>query len=105
MKLIIEKEKIANYLLKPLEKADKSIFLKLIGYSLDNWENLRDDILIQFSEYVYEIYEQNDFGILYKIEGKLVAPKKTVDLITIWIKLKNEETLKFVTLFPNHNYK
>jgi hypothetical protein len=102
MKLIVEQEKIHNYLLKKMDKADKSNFLNTIGYTPDNWENLKNDIINQFSNYNYEIYNENEFGVLYKIIGKLVAPNKTVDLVTIWIKLKGTEVLKLVTLFPNH---
>lgn len=100
MKLYIEEQKIINYLLKPIDKADKSKFLNLIGYNVENWEQLRDDLISQFSNYSIYLYEENEFGVLYKIEGKLIAPLKTVDLITIWIKLKKYNFLKLVTLYP-----
>jgi hypothetical protein len=45
MKLVVEKQKIIEYLLKPLDKADKSKFLNQIGYNIQNWETLQNDII------------------------------------------------------------
>lgn len=42
--IVIEKAKLTNYLLKPLEKNDKSGFLNSLGYTLDNWQELEEDI-------------------------------------------------------------
>ncbi len=98
MELVIEKQKILEYLLKPIEKADKSKFLNLIGYNIENWSKLKDDIIEQFSNYQVVTYDKNEYGVLYRIDGKLVAPLKTIDLTTIRIGMN--ENLKLVTLFP-----
>jgi 23S rRNA maturation-related 3'-5' exoribonuclease YhaM len=102
MILVIEKEKIINYLLKPIEKADKSKFLKLLGYHIENWEQLQYDIINQFGIYNQILYETNNYGTLYKIEGLLKAPLKTATLTTIWIHQKENNYLKLVTLFPKN---
>ena len=51
MEIIIEKEKLTNYLLKHRERNDKSKFLNSLGFNLDNWENLKKEII--------RIYEEN----------------------------------------------
>ena len=105
MKLLIEEKKITEYLLKPAAKADKSQFLIKIGYDIFSWEKLRKDIISQFSNYEAEIYDENEYGTLYKIDGKLHAPLKTVDLTTVWISIPDIADLKLVTLFPNKKSK
>jgi len=101
MDLVIENQKILDYLLKPLEKADKSKFLNIIGYTPQNWLLLKSDILSQFSEYPTAMQEQTPYGTLFHIEGTLRAPLKTVEITTVWIQLPDTNVLKLVTLYPN----
>jgi hypothetical protein len=44
MEIIIESAKITHYLLVPKEKNDKSKFLNDLGYTLENWQELEEDI-------------------------------------------------------------
>jgi YesN/AraC family two-component response regulator len=101
MILVVEKQKIIEYLLKPIDKADISKFLNHAEYNLQNWEILQNDIILQFSKYTPEIYENNEYGILYKIEGTLKAPLREVNVTTIWIFQNNTDFLRLVTLFPS----
>jgi hypothetical protein len=101
MELQIEKQKIIDYLLKPTGKADKSKFLNKIGYTTENREQLRFNIMNQFSGYYKKVYRKNKYGTLYIINGKFKAPCKIVDITTIWIKIEEKNYLKLVTLFPN----
>ena len=100
MRLVIEKRKILEYLLKPLNKADKSKFLNQLGYYPENWQELQKDIISQFQDIAAEIYEESDYGILYKIEGNLVTPKHEASLTSIWILQNETNYLRLVTLFP-----
>ena len=100
MKLVVEKQKILQYLLLPQNKADKSKFLNNIGYDFQNWKVLQKDLIKQFVKYPFQIYEKNQYGILYKIDGTLSAPKKDIEITTIWILQNKTDFLRLVTLFP-----
>ncbi|MFM6401554.1 DUF6883 domain-containing protein, partial [Planktothrix sp.] len=41
---IIAESKLTQYLLVPLPKDDKSKFLAQAGYTLDNWQQLEQDL-------------------------------------------------------------
>src|SRR5438874_5901798 len=83
---IIAEEKIRDYLLKPLVKADKSRYLELGGYSRgEYWELLRDirDHLLP-GEGVYQ--HTNEYGDFYELDGFLTSPNgKRLGVKTIWI--------------------
>ncbi len=44
---IIAEEKLTKYLLVPLPKDDKSQFLARAGYTVDNWQQLEQDLRTQ----------------------------------------------------------
>jgi hypothetical protein len=59
---IIAVEKVRDYLLKPLEKDDKSRYLLQAGYSRENyWELLRDIRLLLPAEAVLQ--ERKPYGV------------------------------------------
>ena len=98
---IIPEEKIRDYLLKPLLKADKSRYLELGGYSRgEYWELLRDirDQLLP-GEGVYQ--QTNEYGDFYELDGFLTCPnRRRLGVKTIWV---HEVTgrIRFATLFPD----
>jgi hypothetical protein len=102
MNIIIDPVKITNYLLVPKDKNDKSKFLNELGYTLDNWEELSNDIqnIVIENEAVFQ--KNTPFGgDLYEVKGQL----RNFGIITIWLVLDNQKTFRFVTLFPNKSEK
>lgn len=79
--LDIPVEKITEYLLAKKEKNDKSKFLMSLGYSLQNWQDLLNDIknIAVNNDLVLE--RTSEFGNLYSIKGEL----KSKLIITIWL--------------------
>lgn len=101
MKIIVQKEKILNYLLKPRLRNDKSQFLNKLGFFEYNWEFLRSSILNIFHEYIPESIEENEYGTIYNVCGILRGTNNnTLYVKTIWINLYSSKEIKFVTLFP-----
>ncbi len=93
--------KLTHYLLVPLAKDDKSNYLRLAGYSLDNWPVLEADLLslIESTEAVFE--RQTDYGITYSVSGGLTGPNgRIIQIKTIWMWDEDEEITKFITLYP-----
>jgi hypothetical protein len=102
MNIIIDTANITNYLLVPKDKNDKSKFLNELGYTLDNWEILVEDIknIVLENEAIFQ--KESPFGgDLYEVKGQL----RNFVVITIWLVLDNQNTFRFVTLFPNKSEK
>lgn len=97
--LIIERSKLTEYLLVWRAENDKSLFLKRLGYSVEHWEELADDIrqMARMQEAV--LSRPAPFGgNLYKVVGSL----RTFGVVTIWfLQDEQAESCRFVTLYPH----
>ena len=94
--LIISEEKILDYLLVQKEKNDKSGFLSGLGFSRANYPELVEEIRKIATTNEAVLSRTNEFGNLYKIEGKL----KNSLVVTIWIEQIENNKFRFVTLYP-----
>jgi outer membrane receptor for Fe3+-dicitrate len=96
---IIAEAKLTNYLLVLLPKDDKSKFLARAGYTLDNWQQLEQDLRTQVLTQPAEFIETNRYGKKYFIRGRLLGTNEIeLSILTIWM-VTNGMT-KFVTLVP-----
>lgn len=99
--IFISKEKLTKYLLQWRPVSDKSRFLGLAGYTLENWEMLLSDIQDQLLTLDCEWQDEDDYGVYYLIEGVLSGPNgKSISVKTIWIKEHFAKVTRFITLFP-----
>lgn len=97
---IISPEKLTQYLLVLLSKDDKSQHLAQAGYTLDNWQQLAQDLRIQILSLPALPTAATKYGQKYQIIGYLTGINgKKLWIKTIWIVTATET--KFVTLFPN----
>ena len=97
---IITAEKLTNYLLVLLPKDDKSKFLAKAGYTLDNWQQLEQDLRTQVLTQPAELIEVNRYGEKYTIRACLRGINGLeLNILTIWIVAN--DTTKFVTLVPD----
>lgn len=98
----ISERKIREYLLTPRAEDDKSGFLALAGYSLQNWRELERDLRRQVEEGDAFLIRRTQYGEMYHIKGQLKGPKGTIlDVITVWISLHATGETRFVTLVPD----
>jgi hypothetical protein len=96
--IFIAEEKITKYLLVKKTKNDKSGFLYLLGYSLENWHDLLVDIKEVALNHELVLERISEFGDLYSIKGKL----KNKRIVTIWVQEIDNEVYRFITLYPDH---
>ena len=96
--LDISIEKITKYLLVFKLKNDKSEFLMSLGYTFENWEQLLKDIIEIAVSNDLILERISEFGDLYSIKGKLNNKK----VVTIWLQQINNNTYRFITLYPNN---
>ena len=102
MEIIIESAKITHYLLIPKEKNDKSKFLKELGYTIENWQELETDIrkIVIENEAIFQKDAPFD-GKLFEVKGQL----RNLEVVTIWLLLERPTIFRFITLFPDKSNK
>lgn len=101
-KAIIETEKLRGYILSSAHPVGrfKAAFFRRLGYSAENWEvfarSLRNLILTQEAREA----EESQYGKKFVVEGNLAGPSGgTVQIVTVWIILKDEEAPIFITAY------
>ncbi|OLB03065.1 MAG: hypothetical protein DMF36_08060 [Verrucomicrobia bacterium] len=99
---IIATTKLDEYLLRHRDEDDKSGFLALAGYTLENVDRLLNDLRTQLLPLDAEFFDQTEYGAKYQIRGTLTGPNgRVLPVVSIWMKEDATGKAKFVTLFPD----
>lgn len=99
---LIASEKLTKYLLARRAVGDKSEFLRQAGYTLDNWEQLEQDIRQQILSEEAVSIDQTVYGELFEIRASLVGPNGVIlALRTVWMRETEGGITKFITLYPD----
>jgi hypothetical protein len=95
--------KLNRYLLIERSVDDKSKFLAIAGYEIDNWQQLEADLRSQILPIEASLSrEANRFGDVYRIRGTLIGPNgMSLAVITIWMVEFETNIAKFITLYPD----
>jgi uncharacterized protein DUF6883 len=99
---VISDRKLKEYLLSPRVEDDKSGFLAIAGYTPSHWNELEADLrgLIRAND--ADLTRSTVYGDMYEVKGSLVGPNgKTLQVITVWNRLKATGETRFVTLVPD----
>jgi hypothetical protein len=97
----IPMEKLTAYLLVPREWDDKAKFLGYAGFTKGNPHLLFAAIreLAANAEAVED--GENEYGVFLRAEGRLTGPSgRSLPVVTIWIRLRADGQIRFVTLKP-----
>jgi hypothetical protein len=98
----IAPEKLTRYLLVPQARGDKSAYLALADYTLDNFTTLLTDLRAQILNQDAAALETTSYGQLYEIRAPLVGPSgRTLRVRTIWMTEYLSGATKFITLIPD----
>jgi hypothetical protein len=99
MKYVVPQAKIVSYL---LANPKKSAFLLPLGYSVENWTILRDDMLRIAENFPHHLRANTPHGDAYDIIGDVVVPNgRTVKIRTGWMIKKGQKgIMSFVTAYP-----
>jgi hypothetical protein len=96
---VIAKEKLTAYLLIPSPKDDKSKYLASAGYTLENWQQLEQDLRVQILPLEAIPTTKTPYGQKYAVTGNLTGVNgTTIRVKTIW--MVSGSITRFVTLFP-----
>ncbi|WP_107669962.1 DUF6883 domain-containing protein [Cyanothece sp. BG0011] len=100
--LVIENAKLTRYLLIYQRKDDKSKYLGQYGYTLDNWQVLKQDIIKAVQGQEIDEITQTDWGQRFKVKSQWISLNgKLIKVITIWQQSEGEDTIKLITLYPD----
>ena len=98
----IVREKLTRYLLVRQARGDKSVFLARGGYSLENADQLLNDLRDQLLRLHATPLHSTRFGEFYEIRGTLTGPNGiALKIRSIWMGEKLSGTTKFITLIPD----
>jgi len=98
---IIAREKLTRYLLVHQTRGDKSPFLARAGYTLENPDQLLEDLRAQVLPLDATPLHSTVFGDFYQILGPLSGRNGvTLNVRSIWMQEKLSGVTKFITLIP-----
>jgi hypothetical protein len=84
--VVIARDKLTRYLLRPQARGDKSGFLARAGYTPDNADRLLQDLRAQILVLDAVALESNKFGRYYETRGTLTGPNgATLAVRAIWM--------------------
>jgi hypothetical protein len=74
----------------------------MFGYTLEDWQRLRNDISRIGVEFPKTLKRETAFGKKYEIIGEITAPNgREMTIKTGWIVAHDDpETIRFVTAYP-----
>lgn len=84
---IIPKEKFTKYALDPVKQPDKArAFKEALGYTMDNYQELIDNISANLDESLLKLKQTNEHGKLYEYVMQIKGPNgKQANVCTGWI--------------------
>jgi hypothetical protein len=71
---VIPHDKLTRYLLVPRAWDDKSRYLGLAGFTLDDWSVLETSIRRMAAEYDAIADGENEYGTFFRVDGHLEGP-------------------------------
>ena len=102
-KLVVEREKVADYLLNPAhpDNGGKAEFFGRMGFRREEWETLAAALRTLAQTADVASSAESPHGRKYVIVGRIESPDgKAAQVQTIWIVDKGLEVARLVTAYP-----
>lgn len=99
---VVTEEKVRDYLLNPSHPigGPKAAWFASIGYSIDNWQDLVDDLLLLARSADDFLAKASRFGVRYEATGRIGRPNhRPADVITVWSVERNSSP-RLITAYP-----
>ena len=99
---MVTEEKLLDYLLNPNHPVGgpKATWFASIGYTIDNWQDLADDLLRLARTVDDFVAKPSPFGVKYEVSGKIGRPgHRPADVIVVWIVEENGLP-RLITAYP-----
>ncbi|HTV62907.1 MAG TPA: hypothetical protein VMH30_10110 [Verrucomicrobiae bacterium] len=102
-KLVIEREKIADYLLNPTHRfgASKARFFGRFGFEAEHWKRLAEALRIHGQTHEVKRVRETGFGPRFVVEGKLNAPDgRSPRVRSVWQQDHGTVAPRLITAYP-----
>ena len=102
-RLIVEREKIVDYLLNPAHRfgASKARFFGRFGFDPEHWQNLGSALKVHGQTHEVKRVRETAFGPRFEIEGKLNAPDgRSPILRSVWQLDHGAVAPRLITAYP-----
>jgi len=95
----IDDKKLIDYCLSeshPVGKHKARVFISVLGFSVENYQDLKNAILINIQNNEATMTEINQYGALYDVDVSVENPPKSALVRTSWI-VKTDENFPRLT--------
>ena len=102
-KLVVEREKIADYLLNPVHRfgASKARFFTHFGFHVKAWEQLAQALLEHGQKHDVTKMRETGFGPRYEVEGRLNCPNgRRPRVRSVWQLDEGAVAPRLLTAYP-----
>ena len=99
----IDPAKIRDYLLSATHPVGrfKAVVFQSLGYKAEEWETLRDDLLILARTTEAGVGQASPFGQKYEASGTLRGPNgREAKFRCVWLVPADDQAPRFITAFP-----
>ena len=101
---IVTREKLCDYLLNPAHPVGgpKAAWFASIGYTLQSWEHLRDDLLRVARSCNEFVPKSSPYGVKYETEGEIGCDGyRPAIVLAVWI-VEEKSPPRLVTAYPGN---
>lgn len=99
----IDPGKVRDYLLSVVHPVGrfKAVVFQALGYKAEEWETLRDDLLVLARSAQAVPGQASIFGRKYELSGTLCGPNgREAKFTCVWLVPGDDEAPRFITAFP-----
>lgn len=103
-RLLVEREKIVDYLLNPDHRygASKARFFGAFGFHREAWEVLRDALCEHGRRWDVKTMTETGFGPRYEVHGELETPDgRRPPICTVWQLDADQTAPRLITAYPS----
>lgn len=98
---VVPESKITSYLLSEEKSGGKAGFFTQFGFSVAQWEVMREALLVHAAAHDITQTVENPHGTKYIIEGELQTPDGRNPVVrAVWIIETGQEAARLVTAYP-----
>jgi len=99
----VERSKIEDYLLHPVKGRGKAAFFEAFGFSLADWQGLRDALLEHADTHPVTEAVVSPWGTRYSVRGGLRTPdgRQPPIVCSVWQADRGGVSVRLITAYPD----
>ncbi len=102
-KAVVEREKVADYLLQPAHRhgASKARFFARFGFRPESWKQMAEALRLHAKTHEVKRVRETGFGPRYEVDGKLIVPDgRSPRVRSVWQLDKGGVAPRLITAYP-----